>query len=116
MYNDLRQHCLDLGRSHKLLTQADNKDTLCPIVSAIHLELQLDDQMYIAQVTEAAQSQAGNAVGLCLIQIMHPCSHCLTSTKMVFLLICLLVCHLSAMCTTPLKNDEPPPVPSQEKC
>ena len=69
---DHRQHCLDcldLGRSHELLAQADNKDILCPVVSAIHLELQLIDQMYIAhevtdQVTEAAQSQAGKAVDL----------------------------------------------------
>ena len=54
---DYRQQCLHLhdlnGHSHKPLTQVDNRDFLCPIVSAVHLEkeLQQHDQLYIVQVT-----------------------------------------------------------------
>ena len=42
------------GRRHTLLTQATDRPTLCPIVSAIHLEqsLQLDDMLYVVNVTE----------------------------------------------------------------
>ena len=54
------------GRSHKLLTQSTETDTLCPIVSATHPEssLQRDDLLYLANVTEghhycnAAQSES----------------------------------------------------------
>ena len=42
------------GRSHTLLTQATDGPTLCPIVSAIHLEqsLQQDDMLYVVNVIE----------------------------------------------------------------
>ena len=42
------------GRCHTLLTQATDGPTLCPIVSAIHLEqtLQQDDMLYVVSVTE----------------------------------------------------------------
>ena len=47
--------CIDAeGRCHTLLTQATDGPTLCPIVSAIHLEqsLQQDDMLYVVNVTE----------------------------------------------------------------
>ncbi len=51
--------CLDFdGHSHRLYTQPGSERILCPIVSALTLEkeLQDDDQMYVVHVTQAGQS------------------------------------------------------------
>lgn len=114
---DYRQHCLTCrdfdGRSHQLLTQADNKDILCPIVSAIHLEkeLQLHDQMYLVQVTEAGQSQPVNAVGSAPIPNDASLQSLLDSYKYRFPtdLPVGLPPERSVYHTIPLKDDEPPP-------
>lgn len=60
--------CLDFdGRAHKLYTQPDNKHILCPIVSALTLEKELQDhdQVYVVHVTQSGQfsGHSVNAVG-----------------------------------------------------
>ena len=114
---DYTQHCLQLldfdGRSHKLLTQVDNKNFLCPMVNAVHLEkeLQQRDQLYVVQVTEAGQSQAVNAVGSMPIPNDAPLQSLLDSFTDCFPadLPAGLPPERSVYYTIPLKNDELPP-------
>ena len=54
-YKTHKVSCHDTaGRCHKLLTQAPLRNTLCPIVSVIHLDksLQHDDILYLVNVTD----------------------------------------------------------------
>ena len=99
------------GRSHKLLTQSTETDTLCPIVSAIHLEstLQQDDLLYVVNVTEGHHH--------CNAAQSEPVPH---DTELQALLSKYKDCFPSELPaklppernvyhTIPLKNNDPPP-------